>query len=86
MRKFNISGKLIDTIQSLYENGMSAVLVQGAIREWFHTSVGSFVIFFEDIMTHTLENNNGTISIGGGGSQTSVLPMTLMVSPEGKTK
>ena len=41
MKKFNISGKLIETIQSLYENAMSAVLVQGTTGEWFHTSVGS---------------------------------------------
>ena len=40
MNKFNISRKLIDTIQSLYENAMSAVLVQGATGEWFHRSVG----------------------------------------------
>ena len=40
MTKFNISGKLIETIQSLYENAMSAVLVQGATVEWFHMSVG----------------------------------------------
>ena len=75
MKKFNISGKLIDTIQSLYENAMSAVLVQGATGEWFHTSVGVrqgcllsptlFNIFLEGIMTHALENYNGTISIGG---------------------
>ena len=54
---------------------MSAVLVQGATGEWFHTSVGVrqgcllsptfFNIFLEDIMTHALENYNGTISIGG---------------------
>ena len=30
MKKFNISGKLIETIQSRYENAMSAVLVQGS--------------------------------------------------------
>ena len=75
MNKFNISGKLIETIQSLYENAMSAVLVQGATGEWFHTSVGVrqgcllspalFNIFLEDIMTHALDNYNGTISIGG---------------------
>ena len=75
MKKFNISGKLIETIQSLYENAMSAVLVQGATGEWFHTSVGVrqgcllsptlFNIFLEDIMTLALGNNNGTISIGG---------------------
>ena len=75
MKKFNISGKLIETIQRLYENAMSAVLVQGTTGEWFHTSVGVrqgcllsqtlFNIFLEDIMTHALENFNGTISIGG---------------------
>ena len=74
MKKFNISRKLIETIQSLYENAMSAVLVQGATGEWFHTSVGvrqacllspTLNIFLEDIITHALENYNGTISIGG---------------------
>ena len=62
-------------IQSLYENAMSAVLVQGATEWWFHTSVGVrqgcllsptlFNIFLEDIMTHARENYNGTICIGG---------------------
>ena len=73
MKKFNISWKLIDTIQSLYENAISAVLVQGATGEWFHTSVGvrqgcllspTLSIFLEDIISHALENYNGTISIG----------------------
>ena len=74
MKKFNISGKLIETIQNIYENAMSAVLVQGATAgEWFDTSVGVrqgcllsptlFNIFLEDITTHALENYNGTISI-----------------------
>ena len=75
MNKFNINGKLIETIQSLYENEFSAVLVQEATGEWFQTSVGVrqgcllsptlFNIFLEDIMTHALENYNGTVSIGG---------------------
>ena len=75
MKKFNISRKLIDTIQSLCEKTMCAVLVQGATGEWFGTSVGVrkeclrsssfFNIFLEDIMTHALENYDGTISIGG---------------------
>ncbi len=74
MKKLNISGKLIETIQRLYENAMSAVLVQGATGEWFHTSFGvrqgcllspTLKIFLEDIMTHALKNYNGTISIGG---------------------
>ena len=51
------------------------VLVQRASEEWFHTTVGVrqgcllsptlFNIFLEDIMTHVLEDYNGTISIGG---------------------
>ena len=76
MKKFNISGKLIDTIQSLYENAMSAIFVQGATGEWFHTSVGVrqggllYTTLFNislvvDIMTHAPENYNGTISIVG---------------------
>ena len=77
MKKFNISRTLIETIQSLYENAMSqsAVLVQGTTGEWFHKSVGVrqgcllsptlFNIFLDDIMTHVLENYNGTVSIGG---------------------
>ena len=40
LKMFNISRKLIETIQSLYENAMSAVLVQVTTGEWFHTSVG----------------------------------------------
>ena len=97
MKKFNIIGKLIETIQSLYENAMSqsAVLVQGTTGEWFHTSVGVrqgcllsptlFNIFLEDIMTHALENFNGTISIGGRPITNLRLPMTLMVSQVRKT-
>ena len=67
MKQFNISGKLIETIQSLYENAMSAVLVQGATGEWFHTSVGVrqgcllsptlFTIFLEeDELTKRVHN------------------------------
>ena len=54
---------------------MSAALVQGATGEWFHTSVGArqgclhtptlLNISPEDIMTHALQNYNGTIRIGG---------------------
>ena len=75
MNKFNISGKLIETIQRLYEHAVSAVLVQGTTGEWFHTSVGVrqgwlisttlIDICLEDIMIHPLANFNGTIIIGG---------------------
>ena len=71
----NIGGEFIDIIQSLYENAMSAVLVQGTTGEWFHTSVGVrqgcllsptlFNICLEDAMAHALDNYNGIISIGG---------------------
>ena len=62
-------------VQILYANAVSAVLVQGATGEWSHTSVGVrqgcllfptlFSTFLEDIMTHALDNYNGTFSMGG---------------------
>ena len=75
MIKFNISRNVTYTIQSLDANAMSAVLVQVATREWFHISVGVrqgcmlsptlFITFLEYIRTHSLENYNSTVSIGG---------------------
>ena len=86
MKKFDISRKLIDTIQNIYENAMSAVLAHIGTRDWFHTSVGVrhmcllsptlFKIFLDDIMAHALANYNGTISFEVVRAQTSVLPMT----------
>ena len=60
MKKFNIS--VIDAIQSLYENAMSAVLVQGATTP---QPSSTSRLHLEDIRTHALENYNGTIIIGG---------------------
>ena len=75
MKKFNIGQKLINTIQQLYATATSAVLVQGTIGKWFHTSIGVrqgcllsptlFNIFLEEIMNEALEAHTGTISIGG---------------------
>ena len=75
MRKYNMGQRLIQTIQELYAKATSAVLVQGTVGKWFHTSVGVrqgcllsptlFNIFLERIMTDALEDHNGTVSIGG---------------------
>ncbi|PIK42080.1 endonuclease-reverse transcriptase [Apostichopus japonicus] len=75
MKKYNMGQKLIQTIKQLYTKASSAVLLQGVVGDWFHTSVGVrqgcllsptlFNIFLERIMTDALENHNGTVSIGG---------------------
>ncbi|PIK46298.1 hypothetical protein BSL78_16830 [Apostichopus japonicus] len=75
MKKYNMSQKLIQTIKQPYTKASSAVLLQGVVGDWFHTSVGVrqgcllsptlFNIFLERIMTDALENHNGTVSIGG---------------------
>ena len=75
MKNYNMGQKLVMSIQQLYKNATSAVLAQGKIGDWFHTSVGVrqgcllsptlFNIFLEQIMTDALEDHVGTVSIGG---------------------
>ena len=75
MKKYNMGQKLTQTIKELYAKATSAVLVQGTVGKWFHTSVGVrqgcllsptlFNIFLERIMTDALEDHKGTVSIGG---------------------
>ena len=75
MKKYNMGQKLINIIKQLYAKASSAVLVQGTVGDWFHTSVGVrqgcllsptlFNIFLERIMTDALEDHHGTVSIGG---------------------
>ena len=75
MRKFNIGSKLVRTIEHLYDNATSAVILNNSIGYWFRTTVGVrqgcilsptlFNIFLERIMTDALENHQGTVSIGG---------------------
>ena len=74
MKKYNISTNLIQVIKNLYKKATSAVLFNGSIGDWFRTVVGVrqgcllsptlFNIFLERIMTDTLEDHEGTVSIG----------------------
>ena len=75
MRKYNISTNVIQVIQNLYNKTTSAVLFNSSIGDWLRTTVGVrqgcllsptlFNIFLERIMTDALEDNEGTVSIGG---------------------
>ena len=75
MKKYNISTNLIQVIKNLYKKATSAVLFNGSIRDWFRTTVGVrqgcllsptlFNIFPERIMTDALEDQKGTVSVGG---------------------
>ena len=71
----NISTNLIHVIKNLFNKATSAVLFNSSIGGWFRTTVGVrqgcvlsstlFNIFRERIMTNTLEDHEGTVSIGG---------------------
>ena len=73
--KYNISTNLIRVIKNLYDKATSAVIFNSSLGEWFRTTVGVqqgcllsptlFDIFMERIMTDTLEDYEGTVSIGG---------------------
>ena len=75
MKKYNISTKLIRVIKNLYDKATSAVLFNSSIGDWFRTTAGVrqgcllspilLNIFLERIMTDTLEDHEGTVSIGG---------------------
>ena len=64
---------LIKVIKNLYNKATSAVLFNSSIGDWSRTTVGVrqgcllsptlFNIFLERIMTDTLENHEGTVSI-----------------------
>lgn len=75
MRKYNMGRKLVHSIEQLYANASSAILLNGNIGEWFRTTVGVrqgcllsptlFNVFLERIMTEALDQHEGTVSIGG---------------------
>ena len=73
MKKYNIS--TIQVIKNLYNKATSAVLFNGSIGDWSRTTIGVrqgcllsptlFNLFLERIMTDTIEDHEGTVSIGG---------------------
>ena len=75
LRKFNIEEGLTQTIEALYNNASSAVLLNKEIGEFFPTTVGVrqgcllspvlFNLFLEQIMIDALHEMPSTISIGG---------------------
>ena len=75
MTKYTISTNLIQVIKNLYNKATSAVHFNGSIGDWFRTTIGVrqgcvlsptlFNIFLERIMTDALEDDEGTVSIGG---------------------
>ena len=75
MKKYNISTNLIRVIKNLYNKATSAVLFNSSTGSWFRTTVGVrqgcllsptlFNICLERIMTDTLEDLEGSVSIGG---------------------
>ena len=74
MKKYSISTNLIQVIRNLHSKATSAILFNSSIEDWFQTTVGVwqgcllspilFNIFLERIMTDTLEDHEGTVSIG----------------------
>ena len=74
MRLYNINDNLIRSLECLYNKATSTVYHDN-IGEWFRTTIGVcqgcllsptlFNIFLERIMAGTLEDYEGTVSIGG---------------------
>ena len=74
-KKYNISTNLIRVIKNLYNRATGAVLFNSSTGNWSRTTVGVrqgyllsptlFNIFLERIMTDTIEDHEGTVSIGG---------------------
>ena len=75
MRKYSINANIIRAIENLYDTAQSAVLFNGGTGEWFRTTVGVrqgcllspavLNIFLERIMCDSLNDHEGSISIGG---------------------
>ena len=75
VKKYNISTNLIRVIKNLYNKATGAVLFNSSIGDWFQTTVEFrqgcllsptlFNISLDRIMTDAIEDNEGTVSIGG---------------------
>ena len=75
MRKYNIIANLVRNIDQLYDKATNAVQMNGSIGEWVRKTVGVrqgcllslplFNIFLQWIMSDSLEEHDGKVSIGG---------------------
>ena len=75
MNKYNINANPIRVIKNQYDKATSAVLFNSSTGDWFRTTDGVRQgcllsptlcnIFLERITTDALEDNEGTVSIGG---------------------
>ena len=71
MRKYNINANIIRAIENLYGKIQSAVLFNGSTEIWFRTTVGVrqgcllSPTLFNIFMCEALDNNEGSVSIGG---------------------
>ena len=75
MKKYNISASLIRVIKHLDDKATSAVFFNDNTGDWFRTMAGVqqgclpsstlFNIFLKRIITDALEDQEGTVSIGG---------------------
>ena len=75
MKKYNINDNLIRVIKNPCDKATNAVLFNSNIGDWFRTRVGvrqgcllspiPFNLFLKRLMTDTLEDHEGTLSIGG---------------------
>ena len=75
MKKCNISTNLVQVIKKLYNKATSAVVFNSSTGDWFKTTVEFrqgcllsptlFNISLDRIMTDAMEDNEGTVSIGG---------------------
>ena len=75
IRKCTINPSIIRIIENLYDKAQSAVLFNGNTGEWLRNTGGVrqgcilssnlFIIFLERIMCETLDDHEGSVSIGG---------------------
>ena len=75
MKKYNMSQKFTNTIKQLYAKAINVIISQGSVGDRFKTTVGVrqgcllsstiFNVCLERIMSEALENQCGTVSIGG---------------------
>ena len=75
IKKYNISTNFIRVIKHFHDKTTKAVLFNNSVGDWFRTTAGFqqgcllsptlFSIFLEGILTDTLKDHEGAVSIGG---------------------